>query len=279
MNHLVTGANGFSGRNLLMQLRGQRGTRALGIGRSELPGVDLTCDLLDKSAVRALLERWQPDRIYHLVGSFANEWGRDLQGNVESTRVLLEAVRSVERPCRILLVGSAAEYGEARGAPLHESTPLRPVSVYGLTKVMQTELMGFYRRRYGLHVVLARPFNLFGQGCPAALFPGHVEREIARVRAGVQRTIRVGELSAERDYLPVADAVRAYTRILEYGEPGEAYNVGSGRAVRMRDFLAALLEPHGMGLDDVEVDSTGIEPIVARSFADVRRLAALPEVI
>jgi len=279
MKHLVTGANGFSGRNLLEYLRGQPGAEVLGVGRSRLPGVDQECAWEDAGAVQALLERWQPERIYHLVGSFTNEWRADWQANVETTRLLLEAVRAARLPCRILLVGSAAEYGELPPEPVPETTPLRPVSLYGLTKVLQTELMGYHRRRHGLHLVLARTFNLFGAGCPTALFPGHVEREISRVKAGMQRKVRVGSLAAERDYLPVGDAVRAYARILEHGEPGEAYHVASGRPVRMAEFLATLLRPHGLGLDDVEqpLAPAGNKPNVARAYADVRKLAALPQ--
>jgi GDP-4-dehydro-6-deoxy-D-mannose reductase len=278
MNYLVTGAHGFSGRHLLAHLRARPGAVVQGVGRACAPGVDHACNWRDGRAVQALLEHERPDRIFHLVGSFANDWAADLAANVETTRVLLEAVRAAGLPSRILLVGSAAEYGELPPEPVPETTPLRPVSVYGLTKVLQTELMRFHQRRHGLHVVLARPFNLSGAGCPPALFPGHVEREVARVKAGVQSKVRVGDLSAERDYLPVADAVRAYVRILEYGVPGEAYHVASGRPVRMADFLADLLKPHGLSLEDVEQRpaTAGAQPNVARAYADIRKLAALP---
>jgi GDP-4-dehydro-6-deoxy-D-mannose reductase len=279
MRHLVTGANGFSGRHLLAYLRGRPGAEVIGVGRRQLPGGDQECAWEDERSVRALLERWQPERIYHLVGSFTNEWRPDWQANVETTRLLLEAVRAAGLPCRILLVGSAAEYGELPPEAVPETTPLRPVSLYGLTKVLQTELMGYHQRSHALHVVLARTFNLFGAGCPVALFPGHVEQEIARVKSGAQDKVRVGNLSAERDYLPVADAVRAYVRILEHGVPGEAYHVASGRPVRMAEFLATLLRPHGLGMDDVEQPPApiGAKPNVARAYADVRKLAALPE--
>ena len=77
----------------------------------------------------------------------------------------------------------------------------------------------------------------------------------------------------------MGDAVRAYARILEHGEPGEAYHVASGRPVRMAEFLATLLRPHGLGLDDVEqpLAPAGNKPNVARAYADVRKLAALPQ--
>jgi nucleoside-diphosphate-sugar epimerase len=225
-----------------------------------------------------LLERVRPQRIYHLVGTFANDWAKDLAANVETSRVLLETVRAMSLSCRILLVGSASEYGEVPPGPVAETAPLRPVSIYGVTKVMQTKLMGYYHRRFGLPVVMARPFNLYGDGCSPALFPGHVEREIAKVKAGEQDKVRVRALSSERDYLPVAEAARTYLRILEHGARGEVYHVGSGRPVRMSDFLAQLLGPHGLTLDDVEIQPTpiGAKPDVPCVFADIRKFSALP---
>ena len=275
--HLVTGANGFSGRHLLAELRAQSGLEAIGLVRTG-PDPERVCDLGDERAVRRVLEAWRPSRIYHLVGSFTNDWERDLKSNVETTRILLETVRELALPCRILLIGSAAEYGNAPPIPLTEETPLRPVSIYGLTKVLQTELLGFYHRRHGLHIVLARPFNLFGEGCPATLFPGHVAQQIARVKAGVQTKIRVRDLSAERDYLPVGEAIRAYVRILEHGQAGEVYNVGSGIPVRLSEFLSHQLIPQGLTLDDVEIHPSppDARPSPNRIFADIGKYTALP---
>lgn len=279
MRHLVTGANGFCGRHLMETLRAQAGADVLGIGRREAPGLGATADLCDAKAVRGILEKWKPERIYHLAGSCSGEWEKSFSSNVETTRILLEAVRSLELRCRVLLVGSAAEYGQVPPVPLTEETPRNPLSTYALTKSMQTELMGFFHRRFGLHVVMARAFNLHGEGCPPTLFPGHVAREIAKVNAAGQTKIRVRDLSAERDYLQVAEAMRAYIRILEHGEPGQVYHVASGTPVRMSDFLLELLRPHGLGLADVEIlpSPPGSKPDVPCVFADIAKLAALPD--
>jgi GDP-4-dehydro-6-deoxy-D-mannose reductase len=277
MRHLVTGANGFCGRHLMEILRGQPGADVLGIGRSEAPGLGATADLCDAEAVRGILEKWKPERIYHLAGSCSEEWEKAFSSNVETTRVLLEAVRSLELRCRVLLVGSAAEYGRVPPVPLTEETPRNPLSTYALTKSMQTELMGFFHRRFGLHLVMARAFNLHGEGSPTTLFPGHVAREIDKVKSGEQSKIHVRDLSASRDYLPVADAMRAYIRILEHGEPGQVYHVASGNPVRMSDFLLELLRPHGLGLGDVETlpSPPGSKPDIPCVFADIGKLAAL----
>ncbi|MEX1114057.1 MAG: GDP-mannose 4,6-dehydratase, partial [Akkermansiaceae bacterium] len=234
-------------------LRERWGADVLGVCRNEGQGTMAAADLCDANAVRRVLEMWRPERIYHLAGRCAEDWERTFSSNVETTRVLLETVCSLSLPCRILLVGSAAEYGRVPPVALTEETPRGPVSIYGLTKAMQSELMGYFHRRFGLHVVMARPFNLYGEGCPSVLFPGHVAREISKVKAGAQSKVRVRDLSAKRDYLPVADAMRAYVRILENGRAGEVYHVASGVPVCMSDILLALLKPHGLDLGDVEI--------------------------
>jgi nucleoside-diphosphate-sugar epimerase len=106
-----------------------------------------------------------------------------------------------------------------------------------------------------------------------------VAREIAKANAAGQTKIRVRDLSAERDYLQVAEAMRAYIRILEHGEPGQVYHVASGNPVRMSDFLLELLRPHGLGLGDVETlpSPPGSKPDIPCVFADIGKLAALPD--
>jgi GDP-4-dehydro-6-deoxy-D-mannose reductase len=181
----------------------------------------------------------------------------------------------------VFLIGSAAEYGNVPDGPVAETASLRPVSIYGITKAMQTMLMEFYVRNYGLDIVMARTFNLFGDGCSPLLFPGRVCDQIARVRQGLQKKIQVRSLEASRDFLHVSEAVRAYVRIMEYGKTGEVYNVGSGRAVKMTEMMENLLMPECLSIKDVEISS---EDVHAKSnvrciYADTSKLDSLPKLL
>jgi nucleoside-diphosphate-sugar epimerase len=228
--------------------------------------------------VNRLLTNTRPVRIYHCAGSFSNNWDTDLAANVSTTRNILESVVELKQSCRVLLMGSAAEYGWPPRGPVPETAPQRPVSVYGLTKSFQTQLMNYYHRKHGLDVVMARPFNLFGEGCSPALFPGRVLDQVKKIKLGQATRIKVGPLDSKRDYLSVEQAVDACVKIMERGQSGEIYNVGSGVPVRLSDFLAAFLEGHGLTMEIVDIAMPGggeQKGEVTEIYADISKLKGL----
>jgi GDP-4-dehydro-6-deoxy-D-mannose reductase len=175
-------------------------------------------------------------------------------------------------------MGSAAEYGWPPPGPVPETAPLNPISVYGLTKSFQTRIMDYYHRKYGVDVVMARTFNLFGEGCSPSLFPGRVLEQVKKINLGQATRITVGPLESKRDYLPVEQAVDAYVKIMEHGIPGEIYNVGSGVPVKLSDFLTQLLGAHGLAMDIVDiVTPVGAEKKteVTEIYADISKLKTL----
>lgn len=280
MRVLVTGARGFSGRHLVQHLAGN--------SSSEIYCTSLTprnesnwlpCDLTKGKETSALIAQVGPDQIYHLAGVRTNEYQTDYQVNVVSTLNLLENIARTQSRCRVLIVGSSAEYGflAEEDNPVSEGHPLVPMSVYGLTKVYQTYLMRFYCSRYHLDVVMARPFNLSGQGMSGKLFLGRLYEQIESYKAGRISKILVGNLEHRRDYVPIEQAVRSYALIMQRGKSGEIYNVGSGASIRIRDLLRRILEENGLSIEIVEEqvseqpDAFDIKDLVA----DVSKLKAL----
>jgi len=274
---LVTGAGGFVGGCLAGRLRQDGDCEIFGTSLRE--GLQVrACDLSNGSEAERQLAEIKPTRIYHCAGSFTNDWETDFAANVLAARNIFEAVISLKLSCRIFLMGSAAEYGWPPPGAVPETTPLRPVSVYGLTKSFQTRLMEYYYHRHGLDVVMARTFNLFGEGCSPSLFPGRVLGQVKKILAGQASRIKVGPLDSRRDYLSVSQAVDAYVRIMERGLTGEIYNVGSGVPVKLSDFLAQLLERHGltMGVVDISPPVGGDHKgEVTEIHADVSKLDGL----
>jgi GDP-4-dehydro-6-deoxy-D-mannose reductase len=281
MRTLVTGAAGFLGRALVQRLKHNTQHELHVTDLRPAPGgIFHRCDLSSSAEVGELLRTINPRRIYHLAGTFANEYGADFRSNVDSTRHLLEAVRQGGVPARVLLIGSAAEYGCVREQdnPLREEQPLAPVSIYGWTKACQTLLMGYYHRVHASDVVMARLFNLGGSGASNRLFVGRLQEQIELLLAGKIQEITVGALGAVRDYLPVEEAARQIERVMLFGSSGEVYHIASGIPVQMRDLLGQLLQARGLSRDCVrEAPQPALDKLDPPAvYADVTKTSRLP---
>jgi len=241
MRILITGAGGFSGKAMHDHLSRDPANE---IFCTDVPELDLS----DRDAAVRRIGEIQPEKIYHLAGSMSNDFESDYRNNVGLTANVLKGVMALDRKPRVLLIGSAAEYGavDVRDNPIREDQPLHPVSLYGLSKVFQTELMQFHVRLYGLDIVMARTFNLFGRGISPMLFVGRLNVMIEAYKKGEISRIQLGNLQNKRDYIDVKDAAVAYEKIMERGSTGCVYNVGSGYSIRIRDLLERILAENGL---------------------------------
>jgi nucleoside-diphosphate-sugar epimerase len=267
MNVLITGANGFSGSHLI-ELLSQDPT--LQLFKTDFGH----CDLTNYSEVERLIKEVRPSQIYHLAGSFTNDYAVDYSNNVVATKNILDALVHYKIKCRSLLIGSAAEYGMPLQNPVSENSPLKPLSIYGLTKVFQTHLMQTYGSLYGLDLVMARTFNLFGKGLSKRLFVGHLYDQIEQYKQGKIGKIVLGDLGAERDYIDVTQALLYYRTIMNKGVSSQIYNVASGKPTKIADILAAVLKEQGLRRDIVE-ETLGKNLNVQQIYADVQKLMSL----
>ena len=283
MKTLITGARGYTARYLIEQLKRQGGEELYLNDCLPDDGRDVeVCDLTRLEQVKALIAKIRPDRIYQLAGSFSNDYETDYAANVLCSKNVMDSLLSLKISARLLLVGSAAEYGaiQHQDNPVSELQPLRPIRPYGVSKVFQSCLMDYYCYAHGLDIVMVRTFTLCGgdnQAVSSRLFVGSVARQIERLKRGEITKIVVGNLESKRDYLDIKDAVRWYQVVMKKGLRGQVYNVGSGRSVKMRDLLVRLLAEHGLDMSVVQEkpptnpDKTDIEEI----YADIRKLKKL----
>lgn len=255
MDALVIGAGGFAGTYLIRELQSQGKSVVL----AKLPhesirigGCEVTdLDILNENAVRTLLCSHCPAQIYYLAeqDSVAQSWKdpKDtVDRNIKGLLCLLEAVRSMEEYYpRILLVGSAEEYGSVKGVqtPVREDAPLHPSNPYGVTKACQSSFGSLYARTYGMGIVMVRAFGQIGVGQSPQYFPADLTLQIAEMEAGFREPmVKLANPQARRDFCDVRDAVRAYVMLMERGRAGEVYNVGSGCSVSMQEVLEMLTE-------------------------------------
>jgi GDP-4-dehydro-6-deoxy-D-mannose reductase len=272
---LVTGVSGFVGGHVVDLLRrdhpdcevtgldSRPGNRARALGIEVLPA-----DLEDEAAVRAALERARPQRIVHLAAqsspqrSFADPAGT-LKTNLLGLLHLLEGARTLALAPRVLVVGSAEEYGlvQPDELPLREDAPLRPASPYAVSKVAQGFLAYQYATSFGLPIVRTRTFHHTGPRRGEQFAESSFARQLAEVEAGKRPPrLEVGNLQAVRDFTDVRDVVRAYWALLDRGVPGEVYNVCSGRGVRMAELLDELIALSGLKVE-VCVDEARLRPL------------------
>jgi GDP-4-dehydro-6-deoxy-D-mannose reductase len=209
----------------------------------------LYCDLTDPGAVEHLISSVQPQRVFHLaaqsfVQSSFDEPLSTMHINIDSQLNLLEAVRRHDDQVRIHVAGSSEEYGLVHPdeVPMKETNPLRPLSPYAVSKVTQDKLAWQYFKSYGMHTVVTRGFNHTGPRRGLIFVTSTLAKQIAEIEAGLHEpVIYHGDLTSKRDWTDVRDMVRAYWLALEKAEPGEAYNIGSGRTWSIREMLDILL--------------------------------------
>ncbi|HEY1012855.1 MAG TPA: GDP-mannose 4,6-dehydratase [Herpetosiphonaceae bacterium] len=268
---LITGAGGFAGRHLLEYLRAATDWELWGVTRSgaSLPGGAraATCDLLDAPAVAALIAETRPDFIFHLAAqsfvpaSFDDPAGT-LTTNLLSQLNLFQAVGAAKIDPVVLAVSSNEIYGLVRpeDVPVGELTPFRPVNPYAVSKAAQDLLAGQWFHSHKLRVVRARPFNHIGPGQRENFVAPAFARQIALIERGLQPpVVRVGNLDAQRDFTDVRDVVRAYHLAAVSGEPGAAYNIGSGRPVAIRSLLDILVSLSSAPIE-IELDPARLRP-------------------
>lgn len=274
---LITGITGFAGSWLAEELQGLGyevcGTVMPGESTDKIDHLksDLRLSRLDitkPASVARLIAKLAPDYILHLA-AFSSV-GKSFQSeravfdvNVGGTLNLLEAAHSDASLRAFLFVSSPDCYGlfKPPGKTLTEDQPLAPVSPYGISKAAADHMCRYYFRQYGLPVIVARAFNHTGPRQDPNFVAPSFARQIAQIEAGQRRPIlRVGNLGARRDLTDVRDIVRGYRLLIERGQPGQVYQLCSGRAVAIEQVLKQLLRLSPIEIE-IQTDSARMRPI------------------
>ena len=277
MRVLITGITGFVGSHMA-ECALAKGAQVFGSTRwrSKTDNIEhlrskvtfIESDLRDLSSVRALLEISVPDYVVHLAAqSFVGvSWhapAETLTTNIISQVNLLEALRGLKMSPRFLAAGSSEEYGLVLEGelPIKETNPLRPLSPYAVSKVTQDMMAYQYFKSYGLPIVRTRAFNHEGPRRGDVFVTSNFARQVAEIEAGMREpVVYVGDLTPRRDYSDVRDIVRGYWLLLERGEPGEVYNLCSGRSWSIQQVLDFVLNLSTVKGITVKTDPARLRP-------------------
>jgi GDP-4-dehydro-6-deoxy-D-mannose reductase len=215
----------------------------------------LKINALNEDELENVLTRLKPDYIINFIGTFyGDSYEEYININTNITRNIFKLiVKNNLIVKKVLVIGSAAEYGKVCELPVKENSVSDPVSFYGLSKLMQTYVSKYYYNNHGINMNVARTFNIIGKGISNKLSVGNFIDQIGKAKEG--DSIKVGNLNAKRDYLFISDVIEAYWEILINGRSGEIYNVCFSKSYSMEDILNTLITSSGK-LINTRIDKT-----------------------
>ncbi len=271
---LITGVTGQDGTYLSRRLL-ELGYEVHGLVR---PGdaADVTsgvsahpCDLRDSAELRRLVFELEPQEIYNLGGqtSVASSWDdplATLETSGTPVGVLLEAAWELQEkrgePVRVVQASSAEIFGHATETPQNEQTPIAPISPYGVAKALGHFLVGTYRQR-GLHASSVILYNHESPLRPPSFVTRKITRGAARIAQGLDSSLALGNLDAQRDWGWAPDYVEAM-RLAAGHDTADDYVIGTGVSHSVRDFVEAAFR--ASGIDDweryVDIDPEFVRP-------------------
>ncbi|MEH2526998.1 GDP-4-dehydro-6-deoxy-D-mannose reductase [Bradyrhizobium sp. AZCC 2176] len=217
-----------------------------------------------------------PDCVFHLAGRLQGTPAELTHANVELTESLLRALRRTGLRPRLVVAGSAAEYGSAirDGEPICETAICEPLSVYGASKLAQTRAALAFADATGTSVLVARIFNPLGAHMPTHLAIGDFGNQIASMSGG-RGTLRVGNIDVRRDMIDVEQVATLLCQLSERPDARGVVNLCSGQAPLLRDLIEMLIKESGQEVD-IEVDWSRVRGNEPRAIiGSVDRLAEL----
>jgi GDP-4-dehydro-6-deoxy-D-mannose reductase len=262
---LITGAAGFAGQHLARRLQANGWELVLSDCVSQA-GI-VPCDMAQADEVAALVETaGELSHVFHLAArtfvpesmeSPANTFEVNLVGTVHLTTQLAR----MPKPPRLVFIGSAEAYGPPDFLPVTEEHLLAPQNPYAMSKACADQFCGYLSQRGVMEIIRVRPFNHSGAGQSPQFVLSSFAKQIADIEAGrAEPVLRVGNLEAQRDFSHVHDVSRGYELLALHGQPGEAYNICSGKAVAVREVLERLLSMSDAEIR-VEQDPARMRPV------------------
>jgi GDPmannose 4,6-dehydratase len=297
---LITGITGQDG-SFLAELLLAKGYRVVGMTRRTSTEVHeriehivdeveiVSGDLLDQSSITSIVNEIRPDEIYNLAAqSFVPaSWSQPVL-TAEFTAVgvtrVLEAIRHVDPAIRFYQASSSEMFGKVIESPQTEKTPFHPRSPYGVAKVYGHWITVNYRESYDFYACSGIAFNHESSRRGKEFVTRKISDAVARIKLGLAKELRLGNLDAQRDWGYAGDYVRAMWLMLQQDRPDD-YVIATGRTHSVRDFARIAFEVAGLGSFEpyVVIDPRFVRPaevdlLIGDPSKAKRQLGWTPEV-
>jgi len=196
----------------------------------------------------------KPDECYHLAAqsfvsySFEDEFST-INTNMGGTHYVLSAIKRQAPECKFYFAASSEMFGNVNETPQHEDTPFRPRSPYGISKLGGFELTRNYREAYGLFALSGILFNHESPRRGGEFVTRKITSAVAKIRLGIDKEIRLGNLEARRDWGHARDYVKAMWLMLQQDEP-EDFVIATGKSRSVGEFLETAFRYAGLDYND-----------------------------
>jgi len=183
----------------------------------------------------------KPDDCYHLAAqsyvsySFEDEFST-INTNLNGTHYVLSAIKRQAPDCKFYFAGSSEMFGHVKETPQNEDTPFHPRSPYGISKMAGFELTRNYREAYNLFALSGILFNHESPRRGAEFVTRKISTAAAKIKLGIEKEVRLGNLEAKRDWGHARDYVKAMWLMLQQEDP-EDFVIATGESYSVRDFL------------------------------------------
>ena len=212
-----------------------------------------------------IVQKVKPDEVYHLaaqsyvVYSFEDEFST-LNININGTHHILSAVKEFSKNLKFYFAGSSEMFGKAAQTPQDENTPFHPRSAYAISKTAGYHLTKNYREAYKLHASIGILFNHESSRRGYEFVSRKISFAVARIKKGLQKELKLGNLKSRRDWGHAQDYVKAMWSMVQQETPGD-YVVGTGIRHSVEDFAKKAFAHVGLNYKDyVVIDNNLLRP-------------------
>jgi len=222
-------------------------------------------DLTDSSSIWRLVQKYKPEEFYNLAAQShvgASFTSPESTFEINSTGVLncLESIRNINPQTRFYQASTSEMFGDNMNAPQSETSIFSPVSPYACGKLAAHSLVVNYRKAYGLFACSGILFNHESERRGEQFVTRKITKAAARIKLGLQKELRLGNLDAKRDWGYAKEYVEAMWLMLQRDTPDD-YVIGTGKTYTISDFITCVSEIAGYNLMDyVIVDESFKRP-------------------
>lgn len=199
-------------------------------------------DVYNYNNIVKIIENYKPNVIINFSNVINNDYEKSYRVNTLIAKELFDALLYLEYFPRVVLIGTAAEYGIQE--KYSENVITKPCNIYGLTNSMQNQIFNYYTHNYSkINSIYIRPFNIFYEKFDVEnLFIGKLNNQLKKILKKNIETLEFGNLNVNRDYLLIDDVYDAIMHLIDFGKNGETYNIGMGASINLKDVISKIFK-------------------------------------